>query len=194
MRVFQGELLMKQKTKKRLITCTLIVVWLCGCYFIGQKTHPQAKESIAEEAEPVSRETSVEQNIAETKEGEAQTVIPVTFINNESVSTQEIPWGFTAGTIMLEDGSEAWLLTPGTGLRFESTNETLLRYCIHPWMKDTSNGASLQITYGENNEILTVSLDWLEYNIPATAGTVHIDVLSTDNNDGDWVAIQTAPN
>ena len=184
---------MKQKTKKRLITYALIIVWLGGCYFIGQKTHPKTTENIAEDTESVLTEANTEQDITEAKE-ETHSVIPVTFINHQNVSTEEIPWGFTAGTITLEDESEAWLLTPETGLQFESTDGITLRYSIHPWMKDTSDGASLQIAYGENNEVLAVNQDWAEYNIPAAAGTVRIDVLSTDNNDGDWVAIQTVPN
>ena len=184
---------MKQKTKKRLITYALIILWLGGCYFIGQKTHPQVTESIAEETEPVSTQVSAEQTETEAKE-EAHTAFPVAFINSESVSTEEIPWGFTAGTILRGDETEAWLLTPGTGIQFESTDGITLRYSIHPWMKDTSDGASLQIAYGNINETLTVNQDWLEYNIPATTGTVRIDALSTDNNDGDWIAIQTAPN
>jgi len=183
---------MKQKTKKRIITYALIVVWLVGCYFIGRKSHPQVTENTSAEASVAETQTNPEtkeyisEEIVETKP-EAS----VTFINMQEVSTDEIPWGFTAGIISLDDGSEAWLLTPETGIQYESTGETTLRCCIHPWMKDLSDGASLQITYNDNSELLAVGQGWTECHIPTNAGLFQINVLSTDNNNGDWVIIQS---
>lgn len=168
---------MKQKTKKRLITYTLVVVWLVGCYFIGQSIRPDSTTNASEGAEPVS---------AETGEIEAN----VSVINAREVSTDEIPWGVTAGMISMEDGTEAWLLTPETGIQMEITEDIIIRYKIHPWMKDTSDGASLQIEYNEINETLTAEQDWKDYPVPQSVHTVRVEVLTTDNNDGDWVIIR----
>ena len=173
-----------------MITYTLIIVWLGGCYFIGQKTHPKTTETVAEVTEPAVTEAKTEQDITKAKD-ETHNAIPVTFINHQNVSTEEIPWGFTAGVITLEDGTEAWLLTPGTGLQIEPSDGITLRYSIHPWMKEISDGSSLQISYGENNEALTVHQSWQEYSLPKDAGPISINVLSTENDNGDWVIIQT---
>ena len=173
---------MKQKTKKRLITYTLVVVWLVGCYFIGQSIHSDSITTdvtinVSEEAEPVSVETGI-------KEAD------VSVINAREVSTDENPWGVTAGMISMEDGTEAWLLTPETGIQMEITEDIIIRYKIHPWMKDTSDGASLQIEYNEINETLTAEQDWKDYPVPQSVHTVRVEVLTTDNNDGDWVIIR----
>lgn len=180
---------MKQKTKKRLITYTLVIVWLVGCYFIGQGVHPDSATDVSEEAESVSVENGAKEEesvSAETGVKEAD----VSIINAREVSSEEIPWGFTAGPISMEDGSDAWLLTPGTGLQMEITEDVIIRYEIHPWMKDTSDGASLRIEYGETDETLTAEQDWKNYSVPQNAHNVRIEVISTDNDDGDWVIIR----
>ena len=170
---------MKQKNRKRLITYSLIAAWLVGCYLIGQKTHPQTPTGSTEEAE-------MNINIAEAD----PTAISVAFINAQTVSADEIPWKCTAGIISLEDGSEAWLLTPGTGLQFETSEGMTVHSCIHPWMKETSDGAILRITYGESSEVLSIDKEWREIHVPKGVGPVRLDVLFSDNNDGDWVIIQ----
>ena len=168
---------MKQKTKRRLITYTLVVVWLVGCYFIGQGIRSDSTTNASEGAEPVS---------AETGEIEAN----VSVINAREVSTDEIPWGVTAGKISMEDGTEAWLLTPETGLQMEITEDVIIRYKIHPWMKDTSDGASLRVEYDETDETLTVEQDWKDYPVSQGVHNLRVEVLPTDNNDGDWVIIR----
>ncbi|QUC66666.1 hypothetical protein [Aristaeella hokkaidonensis] len=168
---------MKQKTKKRLITYTLVVVWLVGCYFIGQSIHSNSATNDSKGTESASVETGIKESA-------------ISIINAQQISTDEIPWGFTAGVISEEDGSNAWLLTPGTGLQVEITEDVIVRYEIHPWMKDTSDGASLRIEYNETNETLKAEQDWKNYSVPQSAHTVRIEVMSTDNDDGDWVIIR----
>ncbi len=188
---------MKQKTKKRLITYTLVAAWLVGCYFVGQKTHPQTMEPVTEEPiteEPVTEETVTEGTVTE----ETNSIVPetgsngvsVSFFNEEEISTDEIPWGFTAGTISLEDGTDAWLLTPGTSLQMTLSEDIALQYKIHPWMKEISDGAALQITYGENNETLMADQEWRNHLFSQDIHSVTIEVPFSDNADGDWVIIQ----
>ena len=72
----------------------------------------------------------------------------------------------------------------------EITEDVIIRYEIHPWMKDTSDGASLRIEYNETDETLTAEQDWKNYSVPQSAHNVRIEVISTDNDDGDWVIIR----
>ena len=177
---------MKQKTKKRLITFAIIALWLIGCYFIGQSNHSQTKDDNVQKEVAISEETDIDVPAEEVVEESRQTVF-VSFDNAQQISTDQIPWGFTAGVITLEDESEAWLLTPGTALK---TDKAAFRYCIHPWMKDTSDGAMLIIENGEDNETLSVNNQWQTFTPEEKTGIMRIEVPDTVNNDGDWVIIQ----
>ena len=182
---------MGQKGKKRWVTYLLVIVWLVGCYIIGQVTHPQATELPAEDTVSASVAETDQSESGGTERDSAETGgISVSFINHQEISTDEIPWGFTAGVILLEDESEAWLLTPGTGLQTELPEDAALRCRIHPWMKDVSDGAILQITGGEQSETLTVGHEWSAISFSPDHPAVRIEALLTENPDGDWVIIQ----
>ncbi len=185
---------MKQQTKKRMITGTVIIIWLLGCYFIGQALHPR-ENTISAAVE--SDMSSAENNIEETTEQEvtpdeekagATENVTVTFINAQQVGTEEIPWGLSAGIISLEDGSEAWLLTPGTILCCESPDRIRLEYRIHPWMKDISNGAMMEVSSETDQKTFDIGITPQE--IVVGPGQVRLELLHTDNDNGDWVIIQ----
>ena len=69
--------------------------------------------------------------------------------------TEENPWGTTAGIIETETGTKAALLTPGTGLRVtQSVEEDVIavRYYIHPWVAELSDGLSFSCSVAPASE------------------------------------------
>ena len=185
---------MKQKTKKHLIGGAIIIVWLLGCYFIGQATHPKENTAIStvstdpapEKAD--SGETVAAETLEDEKKDDITGEVTVRFFNVKQLSTDEIPWGINAGIISLENGSEAWLLTPGTSLSFESANGAVLECRIHPWMSDVSDGATLVVSSETDSE--TIEIGSAPQEISTGPGTVGLELLNTEKNDGDWVIIQ----
>lgn len=185
---------MKQKTRKHLITGIIVLIWLLGCYFIGQVMHPQDK-TVSEtmltnvsSTEKCSEETVAQKTQGEEENDNVAESTTVTFFDVQQLSKDEIPWGFSAGTIIMEDGSEAWLLTPGTSLTFNSIGNTLLEYQIHPWMKGISDGATLIIYAGADQKILEVTSNPDEFSIGM--GIVKLELINSEKNEGDWVIIQ----
>ncbi len=185
---------MKQKTKKRLITGIIILIWLLGCYFIGQVTHPQAKtfyenvSSNSTSTEDYNEGTAEQELQNEEGNGSVPEETDVTFFDVQQLSTDDIPWGFNAGIIILEDGSEAWLLTPGASLTFNSIGDTILEYQIHPWMKEVSDGATLILSTETDQKVLDVTGDSQEF--CTGVGYIKLELINSEKNDGDWVIIR----
>lgn len=164
------------KSKKRLITLLVIVVWLVGCYVVGRILNP-----------PETAEVVV-----------VEVVGPVSFENSRTVSTEEIPWGFTAGEMETEEGTKAWLLTPGTGVRVTEAENfgRELEIGIHPWMQNVSDGTVLRITATDKDgavileEEISLGLKGLTRTVPENAAAWEILNLNSDREEGDWVLIR----
>lgn len=118
----------------------------------------------------------------------------VTFFENMEVSTDQIPWGITAGEIVLENGQTALLLTPGTSfqLQLPAEQSLSLEYCIHPWVSGVSNGVIARVcAKDQNNEnIITCELGITEevqhFVPPENSMALYVEVLHEDDESGDW--------
>ena len=72
------------------------------------------------------------------------------------VETDGNPWKITAGKILMEDESSCVFLTPNTSALVDIESKSFcIYYCIHPWVKEYSDGAGLIVwLLNEQNEIL----------------------------------------
>lgn len=118
------------------------------------------------------------------------------------------PYEKTIAHINDESVGDAIFMTSGTGFstRYQChENDTLvIRYRIHPWMSEVSDGMKLQILItDESGELINENIemsptdDFLEKEIDlsACAGksvNVHISAESGENTDGDWAVIKEA--
>ena len=152
-------------------------VWLIACYVIGQTINAPAKAT-----------DTFQQTVQESEA--VRPPYTVTFQNAKEVSKDEIPWGFTAGEITLEDDTTAWLLTPGSSLILEGEGPFSFQYAIHPWMQEISDGAVLTIKSGEAETELPASLEWHEYN--SDEGITQLEISVSQENDvrGDWIILK----
>lgn len=191
-----------EKNRKKIVLLLAIVLSLSGCWFIGQQIHGTSDE---------------EENLTDTKDylvsDESTEVIvtenlldwdTVTYEGN--ASTDDNPWNVTAGTIELEDRGASAFLTPNTSVIFTISKQVdVFSFCyeIHPWVKENSDGADLEILlldeaenvlYKEDifvnasDELETFQVDLDEYK-----DVERIKVLchsGTNNNEnGDWVIL-----
>ena len=118
------------------------------------------------------------------------------------------PYEKTIAHINDESVGDAIFMTSGTGFstRYQChENDTLvIRYRIHPWMSEVSDGMKLQILITDKSgEIINENIemspadDFLEKEIDLSvcAGNsvnVHISAESGENTDGDWAVIKVA--
>lgn len=166
-----------------------IVVWLVGCYVIGQTLH---KNDVAQ-VQPQGEETQTE----------ASGIEEVTFDNVRD--TEDNPWGYTAGKIILEDETEAIFLTPGTSVFFDGSipEEGLkLGVSVHPWVADSSDGLGIMIDYynGDNRlnntdyfveskGELGITLNKADYP-DVTRIVITCNAGKNGNDDCDWAVIK----
>ena len=150
------------------IACAIAAIGLSGCSTASTAT----LDAVVEE-----EQGSIEGCVA-------------TFHNASEVDTSELPWGFTAGRIDLDDGTDVWLLTPGTSMTLEGASKIWLEYCIHPLAADASDGALLEVVSGDQKELLAVDDKWHAYQVDEEKETVEVSAVSQTNPDNDWIVIR----
>lgn len=133
--------------------------------------------------------------------------------------TEENPWGTTAGIIETEAGAKAALLTPGTGLRVtQSVEEDVIaiRYYIHPWVAEFSDGLTfsysvapaseqevassdgvadgktqeIQIEEKDAGRVLELELDVSQYHGMTVVIEFFNLMVDGANQDGDWLVLE----
>lgn len=133
--------------------------------------------------------------------------------------TEENPWGTTAGIIETETGTKAALLTPGTGLRVtQSVEEDVIaiRYYIHPWVAEFSDGLTfsysvapaseqevassdgvadgktqeIQIEEKDAGRVLELELDVSQYHGMTVVIEFFNLMVDGANQDGDWLVLE----
>jgi len=192
------------KLRKPLAICLGITVYLVGCWYIGQRLHPdtegveQGQSVQAEQQEmPASADdTAADENRIDLDKVEYE----------GSVATEDNPWGITAGTIDLEDRGKSIFLTPNTAVVLDNvgqTEELSFSYEIHPWMKENSDGAGLviwlmaaegsiikeeEITVNASDDIKEFKLDLTQYE-DATRIKMLCNNGFNHNDSGDWVVL-----
>ena len=171
---------MKPSAKKKLTGLVIPIVWLVACYFIGQHVNMPGRSV------PVGAEPSVAEVTAVPPDTVASHGYTVTFHDVQAVDTDQIPWGFTAGEIELEDGTSALLLTPGTYVTLKGATE--IEYSIHPWMAQISDGALLLISDSVDERQLEVTAGWNR--VALSGGACTVSLVATENQDGDWIILK----
>ena len=180
------------KMKKTLTILVAITIYLTACWFIGQRLHPDAEaQNNQAAAQGTTDGTSIDLSAV---------------IYEGSAVTEDNPWKTTAGTIDLEDRGKSIFLTPNTTALLSNVsemNEIAFSYEIHPWVKESSDGAGLVIWLmdAQNNIIheeeivISASDDMKEFKIDLTQykGVTKIKFLcnngTNENDSGDWVVL-----
>ncbi len=202
------------KVIKKFWAPIFIVCFLLLGYVIGQFRNSFKADAVAEAevSEIIDATTSDETNseiqqkeldITDNNNRNEWNGLNLTFENSNS--TTDNPWGFTAGIIDVDD-EKCVFLTPNTDVMMypqEEGNTISFSAYIHPWVSDSSDGAGLVIWYlDENDEILgqeelAIAADGgkteIELDLNCYPGTNHLKILCNNggkNNDsGDWVVL-----
>lgn len=183
---------MKKIIKQHLVFI-IAILYLVICWVLG---HYVLKNEVKEENNG---------NGVSAEQGNGQGSYEITFEGN--TSTNDNPWGITAGYFEMEDEGQCILLTPNTSALISSiTNfESIeLKYEIHPWVRDSSDGAGVIIDYldsfGESMGKEQISIDsmadWQSYVIELARyeSVEAIEIICNsgkrDNDICDWVILQ----
>lgn len=190
------------KMKKSWTISLAVILSLGACWFVGQQINPDG--GLKETPEQESSQP-VEQEMSQSPLGETAINLD-SIIYEGSIATDGNPWKTTAGTIDLEDRGKSIFLTPNTTALLSNVsemNEIAFSYEIHPWVKESSDGAGLVIWLmdAQNNIIheeeivISASDDMKEFRIDLTQyeGVTKIKFLcnngTNENDSGDWVVL-----
>ena len=166
---------MQAKHKNIMIKAAIVFAWFLGCYLIGQTINaPEQRIETSQQEKQLEMES---QPCAYT----------VVIQNAKEVSKEEIPWGITAGEITMEDDTNVWLLTPGTGAIVEAEKSIILQYTIHPWMHNISDGAVITVKENGKEFMLPVDAEWHEYTTEEESQRIEVSVSEENDLSGDWV-------
>lgn len=181
--------------KKKIKLLVLAAVYLGVCWGIGQFRQP--KNSVDSQ--------TADQNMPSADRETAEVWKRVVFDGNQK--TDDTPWGMTAGWFEMEKEGNCILLLPDTAaiIEISEEDENVSFACqIHPWVKESSDGAGLLICICSADEKV---LREEEIQIGNTDGwTEHITDLTeypeaavlklscnngkNDNDSCDWVVLK----
>ena len=199
-----------QRIKKSLTILLAAILSLSVCWFIGQKINPNFEMNKEAELETSQLTESLsEQSVAPEETSNVSVDFQPdldTIVYEGSTATGDNPWGITAGTIHLEDRGESIFLTPNTTALWDNVGqmeELSFSYELHPWIKESSDGAGLiiwlldaqdNIIYTE--ELLLNASDSLkEFYMDLTQyeEVTRIKLLcnngASGNDSGDWIIL-----
>ena len=181
--------------KKKGMTLGLVILWICGCYFIGQQRNVQ---SFSENIQIDSSTDNLMNNENEKYEN-------IQFEGKQEGADN--PWNMTAGIFEMEGEGECIFLTPNTAaLLDEIENMSFFSFCceIHPWVRESSDGAGLVIWIMDREDtilhqediIIDREEDWktiqLDLSLYSEAKKIKIFCSNGGNEDdsGDWVVLK----
>lgn len=187
------------KVIKRFWAPIFIVCFLLLGYVIGQVRNSIKAEGPSTEVSD-GNEVGTESNIDTGNEWNS-----INLVFENSNTTTDNPWGYTAGLIDVDERS-CVLLTPNTDVIMypkEDRDSFGFDTYIHPWVSDSSDGAGLVIWYLDENDALlgqeeiSVAADGektgIGLNTDRFHGTNHFKILcnngGNDDDSGDWVII-----
>lgn len=191
--------------KKSLLLC--VVLSLTLCWGIGQYIHRDRTDST--KVEDVNEEKTSNSG-AESSTDNTDVISLIDRLQFENVNhTEENPWGFTAGIIDVEDEGKCIFLTPNTSVVIPVSDikqQFSFEYQLHPWVKEGSDGAGLDIwILNENEDILYEDkidikndLAWekIQYSINGFDDAAMIKILcnngKSDDDSADWVIIKNS--
>lgn len=124
-----------------------------------------------------------------------------------AAATGDNPWGFTAGLIDADDGSQHLFLTPNTAVTIYDLlgdDQLALQFRVHPWVAEYSDGAGVLVWFQDDEERIveedSVSVDnsdnWTEYlvDLSMLAEVTRVKLLCNngvnDDDSGDWVVVR----
>lgn len=171
------------------------VVWLGGCYLIGQYRYPDKGEQLVQTEQPQDEDGN--QSVWSTFDLE--------FEGNEK--TSDNPWGYTAGIIDTDFAGECILLNPNTSVTFnisEDLDSFNLAFEIHPWVAESSDGAGINIWFMDSNDdilrkesfLVSDEDTWndISYTMQDLNGAKKIKILCNngekDDDSADWLILK----
>lgn len=183
--------------KKKYILAIAVVASLGLCWAIGQYTHRDVKQenqNITGEAESVTDEN-------------AGNTLWDTAVFEGNVETTDNPWNMTVGWFDMEGEGKCILLNPNTAVvldNIDQMEEINFSYEIHPWVRESSDGAGLLIWVlnKENDIIYEESIavnnaeEWQEFKLDITPYEdkkklkVFCNNGVAEEDNGDWVVIK----
>lgn len=182
--------------KKHITILGLIILWLGGCWLIG---HQRNIRNYSDNIETESLQNDF-------LNYERDLLSNISFEGNRE--TTDNPWNMTAGKFEMEGEGSCIFLTPNTAVIFDGIEQLTsfsFRYEIHPWVRESSDGAGFLVWVldGENSvlyqeEILVSSEEeWNEYqiNLENYQNVEKVKVLcnnGVNNNDNaDWLILKS---
>lgn len=196
--------------KKRITILGVIILWLGGCWFIGQQRSTKGlsektQESISfennEDLEGTKQENSANGQPTETMN------LSDNIIFEGKKETADNPWNMTAGKFEMEEEGTCILLTPNTAVLFDEINnaDTFSFSCeIHPWVRESSDGAGILIWVMDSEDTIlyqeeiavSAEEEWkeVELDISQYDGAEKIKMLCNNggngDDSGDWVVVK----
>lgn len=144
----------------------IALVWLGGCYLIGQYRYPDkggqivqtelAREEIDSTDQNQSEQELNEQDQPIQQENEKQlswSEFDLVFEGNEQPTDN--PWGYAAGVIDTDFAGECILLNPNTAVTVtlpENLSSLKLSFVIHPWVVESSDGAGIVVLFLDSED------------------------------------------
>ena len=192
--------------KKIIVVVLVSSVFLIMCWGIGTFIHSNKIIQVNNTEESINNENG--DNTNDTLLGNCD-LNRIEFENSEK--TDDNPWGFTAGLVDTESSGKCIFLTPNTAVKLCDFSEDLdlnekgpiLKFMIHPWVSEESDGAGIDIWYfDEKGELLsqeTINIDnsnvWHEHIINCSSDRLnYIKILCNNGNNNDdradWVIIK----
>lgn len=183
----------------------IALVWLGGCYLIGQYRYPDKGRQFIH-TEPVQDQVEHIQDQPIQQENEKQLTwseFDLVFEGNEQPTDN--PWGYVAGVIDTDFAGECILLNPNTAVTVtlpENLSSLKLSFVIHPWVVESSDGAGMVVQFFDSKgdvfeeQVINIEarVEWQNYSFDL----YEMDVVSIKmncnngmNNDdsADWVII-----
>lgn len=171
------------------------IVWLVGCWWIGQQRNIRNS----------SKDVPTDQFSDSSINNESQRYDSVQFEGKQEGADN--PWNMTAGIFEMEGEGECIFLTPNTAALLEEIeNMSFFSFCceIHPWVRESSDGAGLVIWIMDREDTILHQEDiridreenWktiqLDLSLYSEAKKIKIFCNNGGNGDdsGDWVVLK----
>ncbi len=171
------------------------IVWLVGCWWIGQQRNIRN----------FSKDVPIDQFSDSSMNNKSQRYDSVQFEGKQEGADN--PWNMTAGIFEMEGEGECIFLTPNTAALLEEIeNMSFFSFCceIHPWVRESSDGAGLVIWIMDREDTILHQEDiiidreenWktiqLDLSLYSEAKKIKIFCNNGGNGDdsGDWVVLK----
>lgn len=195
--------------KKGIKLLIIAVAYLAICYSIGQYRNSLTKNGVA--SDKLATEEKVNMVTEQTEESGSKESDDLEIWDNLFFTgvkeTSDTPWNMNAGVFDMEENGKCILLMPNTAVtikNIQDRDELAFEYEIHPWVKDSSDGAGIIIwllddqnnIIFEDTMIVDCNKEWQFYTLelaeyPMVAS---IEILcnngANNNDEGDWVILR----